>query len=69
MGYELDATRVEVLRSTSEGKDQLEKGMTLAVASLLVKGKGLSLGIIRNGTGFAQLGGGDINLARAAQEI
>ncbi|MBF0512373.1 MAG: hypothetical protein HQL13_08645 [Candidatus Omnitrophica bacterium] len=69
MGYEFDEQRLAVLVN-NKGREHLEqKGMTLAEASLIVKGRGLSIAVIRNGTGFAQYGGGDLNLGKAVQDI
>ncbi len=69
MGYEINPVRLAQLESSPDGKDQLEHGMPLAVAALLVEGNGMGIAVVSTSSSLAQFGGGDANLAKATKEI
>ncbi len=67
-GYTIDEDRVDLIVKAGLS-EEMGKGMSLAKASLLVKGKGLSVGIIQNSSSLAPIGGGDIALGFSAYQI
>ncbi|MBF0387436.1 MAG: hypothetical protein HQL20_06225 [Candidatus Omnitrophica bacterium] len=68
-GYALDPTVLQQMRASADGARELQDGMPLAKAALLVQGKGLSVGIIQNASSRANIGGSDIAVGDAVNEI
>lgn len=74
-GYEIDEEAVTKMLSVeddalrAELQRELDEGMPLAKASLLVKGKGLSVFISQNSSSRAPVGGGDLALGEAVDAL
>jgi len=72
MGFELDFDLITRLRKRSKAfADQLDNGMPLAKAALLIKegNIGLSIGLVQQGSSLSPVGGNDLALADAISKI